>query len=87
MTIKGVQKVLREQGSKTVIARGAAHAELTLESSTVPADAAKRLSALKERVAADRTVKAAEAGEALDPDRIRASISRLEELLERLESK
>jgi len=86
MTIKGVQKVLREQGSKTVIARGSAHAELTLERSSVPVDASQRLSALKERVAAERTVKAAEAGEAVDADRIRASIARLEALLERLES-
>jgi DNA-binding transcriptional MerR regulator len=84
MTIKGVQKVLREQGSKTVIARGSAHAELTLERSVVPEDAAQRLSALKKRVAADRTPKA---DEALDPARIRASISRLEELLERLEGR
>jgi DNA-binding transcriptional MerR regulator len=86
MTIKGVQKVLREQGSKTVIARGSAHAELTLERSSLPVDASQRLSALKERVAAERTVKAAEAGEAVDADRIRASIARLEALLERLES-
>jgi len=86
MTIKGVQKVLREQGSKTVIARGSAHAELTLERSGIPVDAPQRLSALKERVAAERTVKAADDGEPVDADRIRASIARLEALLERLES-
>ena len=86
MTIKGVQKVLREQGAKTVIARGSAHAELTLERSAIPTDAPQRLSALKERVTAQTKVKAPKAGEAIDPDRIRASISRLEELLERLES-
>ncbi len=87
MTIKGVQKVLREKGTKTVMAHGTANAELTLESATPPADAAKRLSALKDRVEADRAVKAADTGEAVDPERIRASISRLEALLERLESR
>ncbi len=78
MTIKGVQKVLREKRTKTVIARGTANAELTLKSATPPADASKRLSALKDRVEADRAVKAADAGDAVDPKRIRASISRLE---------
>ena len=87
MTIKGVQKVLREKRTKTVIARGTANAELTLKSATPPADASKRLSALKDRVEADRAVKAADAGDAVDPKRIRASISRLEALLERLESR
>jgi DNA-binding transcriptional MerR regulator len=87
MTIKGVQKVLREKGTKTVIARGSADAELTLGSTVPPAEASKRLSALKDRVDADRAVKAAEAGEPVDPERIRASISRLEALLERLESR
>lgn len=81
LTIKGVQKMLREKGTKTVIARGNASLELTLESAKVPSDASERLSALKERVEAER---AAESGE-LDPKRIRASISRLEKLLERLE--
>jgi DNA-binding transcriptional MerR regulator len=87
MTIKGVQKVLREKGTKSVIARGSANVELTLGSTTPPADAAKRLSALKERVEAERAVKAADAGEAIDPERIRASISRLEALLVRLEGR
>ncbi|MHA1529714.1 MAG: MerR family transcriptional regulator [Alphaproteobacteria bacterium] len=87
MTIKGVQKVLREKGTKTVIARGSADAELTLGSTVPPAEASKRLSALKDRVDADRAVKAAEAGGPVDPERIRASISRLEALLERLESR
>ena len=87
MTIKGVQKVLREKGTKNVIARGSANAELTLESAPVPADASKRLSALKVRVEAERAVEAADAGEAVDPRRIRASISRLEAILERLESR
>ena len=87
MTIKGVQKVLREKGTKTVIARGDAIAQLTLESAVPPAEAARRLAALKDRVEADRAVKAADAGEAIDPARIRASISRLEQLLLRLESR
>jgi len=87
MAIKDVQKVLREKGTKNVIARGTANAELTLGSATPPADAAKRLSALKDLVEAARAVKAADAGGAVDPDRIRASISRLEALLERLESR
>ena len=88
MTIKGVQKVLREKGTKNVIARGsAADAELMLGSATPPADSSKRLSALKDRVEAERAVKAADAGEAVDPERIRASISRLEALLDRLESR
>ncbi len=87
MTIKGVQKVLREKGTHPLIARGPAQGELTLGSATPPADAAKRLSALKDRVEADRAVKAADAGEAVDPERIRASIVRLEALLERLESR
>ena len=86
MTIKGVQKMLREKGTKTVIARGNASLELTLESAKVPADAVERLSALKDRVDAERTVAAADAGEDVDPTRIRASISRLEKLLEKLES-
>jgi DNA-binding transcriptional MerR regulator len=86
MTIKGVQKVLREKGTKTVIARGSANVELTLESAALPPDASERLSALKDRVEAERTVKAAESDGSVDPDKIRASISRLEALLEQLES-
>ncbi len=85
MAIKGVQKMLREKGTKTVIARGTANAELTLGSATPPADASKRLSALKDRVQADLAVNAADAGDTVDPKRVRASISRLEALLERLE--
>ncbi|HUF88250.1 MAG TPA: MerR family transcriptional regulator [Thermohalobaculum sp.] len=84
MTIKGAQKVLREKGTKTVIARGNATAELTLERSA-PADAPERLAALRERVNAGRTVAAAESGESVDPERIRASIARLEDILARLE--
>ena len=95
MTIKGVQKMLREQGAKTVIARGKADAALSLEMTDptgadtapdgmlpldLPEDATQRLADLKTRVAAG----AAQQGE-LDPERIRQSISRLEALLERLE--
>ena len=85
LTIRGAQRGPGERGTKTVIARGTANAELTLGSTAPPADASKRLSALKDRLEADRAVKAADAGEAVDPERIRASISRLEALLERLE--
>ncbi len=84
-TIKGVQKMLREKATKTVIARGSANEELTLGSTAPLAYASKRLSALKDRLEADRAVKAADAGEAVDLERIRASISQLEALLERLE--
>jgi len=86
MTIRGVQKVLREKGTKTVIARGTANVELTLERAEVPADAARRLSSLKERVEAERTVQAAKEGEAVDAKKIRASIDRLTALLKRLEN-
>jgi DNA-binding transcriptional MerR regulator len=87
MTIKGVQKVLREKGTKTVIARGAAAAELTLERPAVPEDAAERLSAIRERVDAERTASAAVNGKDVDTRKIRASIDRLTALLERLESR
>jgi DNA-binding transcriptional MerR regulator len=86
LTIKGVQKVLREKGTKTVIARGTTNVELTLESTTVPADASQRLSAIKDRVDAEKAVNAAEAGDGVDPEKIRASISTLEALLKRLEA-
>jgi DNA-binding transcriptional MerR regulator len=86
MTIKGVQKVLREKGVRTVIARGAATAELTLERPALPDDAAERLSALKERVETERAVADTADGEVVDAEKVRASISRLTALLERLES-
>lgn len=85
MTIKGVQKVLREKGAKTVIARGNARAELTLERQSPPVDASERLAALKERVKAERTAQSAEEGESVDPEKIRNSIARLEAILARLE--
>lgn len=89
MTIKGVQKVLREKGAKTVIARGNATAELTLERAAPPADAAERLAALRERVEAGRPDQEAEpeadSGESVDAERIRQNIARLEDILARLE--
>ncbi|MEM6623385.1 MAG: MerR family transcriptional regulator [Pseudomonadota bacterium] len=90
MTIKGVQKMLREQGARTVIARGKADAALSLEITDspdepngilpleLPEDAPERLADLKSRAEA--------AGGELDPDRIRKSISRLTQLLEKLEN-
>ena len=76
MTIKGVQKVLREKGVKTVIMHGETNEALELPS---PEETAARLSALKEKVSdqsSDDTTRA---------KRIQASITRLEDLLERLE--
>ncbi|MEL6476191.1 MAG: MerR family transcriptional regulator [Pseudomonadota bacterium] len=77
MTIKGVQKVLREKGIKTVIARGEAGASLDL---ATPGDTAARLAALKDRVGSEAAVAAP-----IDSERVQASITRLEALLERLE--
>jgi len=85
MTIKGVQKVLREKGTKNVISRGRADAQLTLETPVQPEETSRRLSALKQRVQAERAITAADKVKPVDPDRIRASISRLEALLEQLE--
>lgn len=86
MTIKGVQKVLREKGTKTVIARGNATAELTLERAGPPPDAAERLARLKARVQAERTANMSDSGESVDPQKIRESIARLEGILARLEN-
>ena len=83
MTIKGVQKMLREKGTKTVIARGSADAELRLETAPVPADASERLGALRQKVESSRGATPAEVPDAAS---IRASIARLEALLERLEN-
>ena len=97
MTIKGVQKMLRESGAKTVIARGKADAALSLEmmdDSMMPAtpdgmlpldlpeDAPARLEKLKSRVKSEESSEA----KALDPKRVRQSINRLEKILARLES-
>ncbi|MEM0921984.1 MAG: MerR family transcriptional regulator [Pseudomonadota bacterium] len=77
MTIKGVQKVLREKGIKTVIARGEAGASLDL---ATPEETAARIAALKDRVGTPATETAQ-----IDAQRVQASITRLEALLERLE--
>ncbi len=92
LTIKGVQKMLREKGSKTVVARGLANAELSLEPTEVmagsmlpldlPEDAAERLSALKTKVKGQ----AAPQAKPVDAATVRATISRLEALLVKLES-
>jgi DNA-binding transcriptional MerR regulator len=92
MTIKGVQKMLREKGSKTVIARGKADVSLSLEVNDalpsegmlpldLPEDAAERLAALKTRVSGKPNRKAK------DEQKIHQSIDRLEALLARLESR
>ncbi|MEL7470589.1 MAG: MerR family transcriptional regulator [Pseudomonadota bacterium] len=93
LTIKGVQKMLRESGAKTVIARGKADAALSLGPTDdtdaqepdgmlpldLPEDAPARLERLKKRV------KTGDPGAAIDPERVKQSISRLEAVLARLE--
>lgn len=91
LTIKGVQKMLREKGAKTVIARGKADAELSLERVDhseetegmlpleLPENAAEKLDDLRNRM------KPAE-GATGDRERINRSIDRLESLLARLEA-
>ncbi|MEM7190788.1 MAG: MerR family transcriptional regulator [Pseudomonadota bacterium] len=91
LTIKGVQKMLREKGSKTVIARGKADAELSLETVDhsqeamlpldLPEDAAAQLADLK-----DRFGQTGADGSSEDVAQIRRSIERLEALLSRLEA-
>lgn len=97
MTIKGVQKVLRENGAKTVIARGKADAALSLEMTEessvdlndgmlpldLPEDAPTRLARLKSRAISGASAEVEE----IDPAKIRQSISRLESVLARLEAK
>jgi len=94
LTIKGVQKMLRERGAKTVIARGKADAELSLEpteSATdgmlpldLPEDAAARLDDLRARAGGRKGAK--KEPESIDPEKVRQSIKRLEALLARLEA-
>ena len=96
LTIKGVQKMLRENGSKTVIARGKADAALSLEMNDdsaalnvsegmlpldLPEDTPARLATLKNKVITGQT-----SDDDLDPTKIRQSISRLEAVLARLEA-
>lgn len=97
LTIKGVQKMLRERGAKTVIARGKADAALSLEPTDtnaalpgetgmlpldLPDNAAERLADLKSRVGS----KDDDIDDEAHPERIRRSIKRLEALLARLEA-
>ena len=102
MTIKGVQKVLREKGVKAVAAHGAGELSL-LPAESPPEDAPERLAALRERL--DASAAAPEAGSAPVPEperpaggsgtlalapeeaeRVRGSIRRLEAILARLEA-
>ena len=95
LTIKGVQKMLREKGAKTVISRGKADSELSLERvdhSTevegmlpldLPENAAEQLESLRNR-AVPATAEAAAASE--DHERIKRSIDKLESVLSRLEN-
>jgi DNA-binding transcriptional MerR regulator len=99
LTIKGVQKMLRESGARTVIARGKADAALSLEMTAggsgmlpldLPEDAGERLAALRDRVASTRP-QAGEAGDgrgngAFDAARVHRSIATLEGLLRSLEA-
>ena len=95
LTIKGVQKMLREKGAKTVISRGKADSELSLERvdhSTevegmlpldLPENAAEQLESLRNHAvpaAAEATASAE------DNERIKRSIDKLESVLSRLES-
>jgi DNA-binding transcriptional MerR regulator len=94
LTIKGVQKMLRESGARTVIARGKADAALSLEMSEgagdaggmlpldLPDDAGERLAALRHRVAAARPQ---DGLVAVDAARAHRSIATLEGLLRELE--
>lgn len=95
MTIKGVQKVLRDQGPKSVVARGENDSSLAIAAPEVPADASERLRAIRERAAGAVQPGAAEgtetgiaalAADEIDPAVLRRSIARLEELLAKLES-
>ena len=85
MTIKGVQKVLREQGVKAVIARGNAEAAGTPLMPVLPEDTPARLASIKARLGAAQPAGAAEAPSGEPAERIRASIERLESVLARLE--
>ncbi|MEM9045579.1 MAG: MerR family transcriptional regulator [Pseudomonadota bacterium] len=75
LTIKGVQKVLRDRGIKAVISRGSGEEGVEVTS----AEVAERLSELKKRV------DAAEQGAPASAERMQESIQRLEAILTRLE--
>ncbi|MEL6218324.1 MAG: MerR family transcriptional regulator [Pseudomonadota bacterium] len=86
LTIKGVQKVLREQGVRSVVDRGRIEAEGgEMPAPAVPEDVAERLSALKARVG--QTPESAETEDNDDVERVRGSIARLEAILDRLEDR
>jgi len=95
LTIKGVQKVLREKGTKAVAARGAAPADGRgdWQMAEVPGDVTEKLSALRERL--ESHMGKGEAGEQPDRadfdeaeiSRMRDSIARLEALLVQLEQR
>lgn len=89
LTIKGVQKVLREKGIRSVVDRGRIEADGgALPAPVVPEDAADRLAALKERVGGESPGDGAPETPAVsteDAERVRGSIARLEAILERLE--
>ncbi len=101
LTIKGVQKVLREQGVRAVATRGRIEAgELApLAGEGLPEDAPERLAALRARMQAEgeappATVEAApetaETAAALGEEdrlRVQGSIARLEAILARLENR
>ncbi len=54
LTIKGVQKILREQGTKAVVTRGRIEAgEISGPGQSVPEDAPERLAALRSRLAGE----------------------------------
>ncbi len=99
LTIKGVQKVLRERGVRAVMARGSGDAGLGIQE-TDPGEAGEKLAAIRERMAgADRDAEPelpfetgaaepeAETPALSDEDatRVRESIARLEDILSRLE--
>jgi len=98
MTIKGVQKMLREMGARTVIARGNADAALSLEPTDgaetfevpekgmlaleLPEDAPERLAKLKERVSESR----ASAKAAPEAEQPAMDVDRVHRTIERLEN-
>ncbi|MEM9147575.1 MAG: MerR family transcriptional regulator [Pseudomonadota bacterium] len=84
LTIKGVQKVLREKGIRSVIERGRSEVEgAGSPAPEIPEDAADRLAALRERVGPVSTTEDSPAE--ADAERVRGSIARLEAILEKLE--
>ena len=107
LTIKGVQKILREQGVRAVIARGTGAEGAASAADAIPADAAERLAALRSRLQAGAPAAqpadaarepSGETPETVEPaagapaeidapsrERVRASISRLEAILDKLE--